>query len=78
MRMVVLEHLADAAGAFAMLFVGPEVHLGHRIEDPALDGLHAVADVGEGSRGDDGHGVRQVRLPHFVFDVDLRDSVAIQ
>ena len=32
--------------------------------------LEAVADVGEGSSDDDGHGVVEIRPPHLVFDRD--------
>src|SRR5271165_7615691 len=76
--MVVLEHLADDARALAVLLVGGHVLFTHRVEDAALHGLEAVADVGERSRRDDRHRVGEIRIPHFVFDVYLSRTIFIQ
>ena len=35
-----------------------------------MDGLEAVADVGQGAADDDRHGVVEIAAPHLVFDVD--------
>src|SRR5437660_5232690 len=45
----------------------------HRVEHAAVDGLEAVANVGQRASDDDGHRVVEVRLPHLLFDrgVDL-------
>ena len=56
-------HVADDFGALAMLDVGREVLLPHREEDAALHGLEAVADVGQGARGDDRQ--RVVEIPRL-------------
>ena len=53
---------------YARFHARPE--LVHRVEDAAVDGLEAVADVGQRAPDDDGHGVVQIGLPHFVFDRD--------
>ena len=71
--MVALEHLADDTGALAMLLGRVHAHLAHRVEDAALDRLEAVADVGQRPRGDDRHRIREIALPHFVFDVDVSE-----
>ena len=47
-----------------------EAHLAHRVQDAALHGLEAVAHVGQRARGDDRHRIREVALPHLVFDGD--------
>ena len=67
--MVVLEHLAHDAGA---LVVGPVVEQAlaqHRVEDPALHGLEAVAGVGQRARDDDRHRIVDVGRLHDVGDV---------
>ncbi len=46
-RVKALQHLADDAGAFAVLLRGIESHLAHRVEDAPLHRLEAVAHVGE-------------------------------
>ena len=69
-RVIALEHLADDAGALAVLLGRIEAHLAHRVQDAALHGLEAVAHVGERARRDDGHGIGEVALPHLVFDGD--------
>ena len=41
----------------------------HREEDAAVNGLEAVADVGEGAPDDNGHGVVDVGGLHLRADV---------
>ena len=77
-RMVALEHLADDTGALAVLLGGFEAHLAHRVEDAPLNGLEAVAHVGQRPRGDDRHRIREIALPHLIFDVDLRYDIVVQ
>ena len=77
MRVVALEHLADDTGALAVLLVGVHAHLAHRVEDAPLHRLEAVAHVGKRARGNDGHRIREIALPHLIFDVDLRDDVVV-
>ena len=77
-RMVALEHLADDTGALAVLLARVESHLAHRVEDAALHGLEAVAHVGKRARGDDRHRIREIALPHLVFDVDLCYDIVVQ
>ena len=69
-RVVALEHLADDAGGLAVLLGRVEPHLAHRVQNPPLHGLEAVAHVGKGPRSDDRHGIGEVALPHLVFDGD--------
>ena len=61
---------ADDLGALGVFLVGLETHLLHGVEDAAVDGLEAVADVGQGAADDDGHGVVQVGPSHLLFKVD--------
>jgi hypothetical protein len=77
-RVVALEDFADDAGALAVLFIRREVHFAHRVEDAALHGFEAVANVGKGARSDDRHRIREVALAHLVFDVYLGNSISVQ
>ena len=52
-RVVVAHHVADHLRALAVLGVGGQVLLPHRVEDAALHRLEAVAHVGQRARGDD-------------------------
>ena len=65
--------LADDAGGLHVPAVGAQAHVVHRVEDPALHRLQAVAGVGEGPGVDDRVGVLQEAGPHLVADVDVDD-----
>ena len=66
-RVVAAHHVADDLGALAVLGVGGQVLLPHRVEDAALHRLEAVAHVGQRARGDDRQRVVQVAaLRRFV------------
>ena len=72
-RMVVAHHVADDLGALAMLGVGREVLLPHRVEDAALHRLEPVAHVGQRARRDDRERVVEIaRLRRFVQRYDRR------
>ena len=59
-RMVVAHHVADDLRALAVLGVGGQVLLPHRVEDAALHRLEPVAHVRQRTRGDDRQRVVQV------------------
>src|SRR6202011_3401676 len=50
--------------------VGLQPHLLHCKKNAAMDGLHAVADVGKSAADDHRHGVVEVRPLHLLFNVD--------
>ena len=65
--MEVAHHVADHGGALAVLAVGRQVLLPHRVEDAPLHRLEAVAHVGQRARRDHRQRVIQVsRLRRFV------------
>ena len=72
-RVVLAHHLADDRGALPVGAGGGQPHLPHRVQDPAMDGLQAVADVGQRTRHDDAHRVIEVRDAHLVLDPDGSD-----
>ena len=59
-RVVAAHHVANHLRALAVLDVGGQVLLPHRVEDAALHRLEAVAHVGQRPRGDDRQRVVQV------------------
>ena len=67
---VVAHDVADDLGGLGVLLVELEAHLLHAVEDAAVDGLEAVADIGQGAADDDRHGVVEVGPAHLVFDID--------
>src|SRR5262249_35660262 len=69
-RVEVLHGFAHDAGALAVARGGAEPHLLHRVEHPPMNGLEAVADIGQRPPDDDGHGVVEIGPPHLVFDGD--------
>ena len=75
-RVVLAHDVADDAGGLHVPAVGAQAHLAHRVEDPALHRLEAVAHVGQGPRVDDRHGVLEERVLHLEPDVDV-DDVAV-
>ena len=76
-RVVLAHHLADDRGALAIRAGGRQAHLAHRVQDPAVDRLEAVADVGQGARHDDAHRVVEVADPHLVLDADRSDVAQV-
>ncbi len=65
--------LAHRLGALGVGAVGAEVLLVHRVQDAAVHRLEAVADVGQGPRHDDRHGVLEERALHLLLDLDGLD-----
>src|SRR4051812_9330513 len=66
-------HLAHDAGALHVSAVGPQVHVVHRVEDPALHRLQPVSGVGQRTGVDDGVGVLEERRLHLLLDVGVED-----
>jgi len=62
--------VANDLGGLGVLLVELEAHLLHSIEDAAVDGLEAVAHVGEGAADDDRHGVVEIAAAHLLFNID--------
>ena len=69
-RMIIAGSIAADFGALAVAAIGGQAEIVHRHQDAALHGLQAVAHVGQRARDDHAHGVVEVRLAHFGFDID--------
>ncbi len=70
---VVAHHVADDLGALDVRALGAQAPVVHAVEDPPVDGLQAVAGVGQGPRNDDGHRVVHEGPRHLLLDLDRLD-----
>ena len=70
MRVKVAHDLPDDLGALAIGLVGRQPHLPHAVQDPAMDRLESIPNVGKGTPDDHAHGIVQVGAPHLLFNVD--------
>ncbi len=77
-RVVVAHHLADDAGALHARPVRLEPELGHRVEDPAVDGLEAVAHVGQRARDDRRHRVVEEARAHLCLELARLDAAGAE
>ena len=67
-RMIFTDHVADGARRLAVRLVALEPVLVHRVENPAMHRLQAVARIGQRPRHDHAHGVIEVAALHLVED----------
>ena len=72
-RVVLADDVADDARGFLVGLVPVVAELAHGVQDAAVHGLQAVADVGQRAADDDAHRVVEVRLAHLVFEIDGKD-----
>jgi hypothetical protein len=71
-RVILAEHVADDRRGFPRPRTRRQVQvLEHRVEDAALDGLQAVADVRERARGDDRERVVEIPLLGGFLEVGV-------
>ncbi len=71
---VLAHHLADDERALAVRAVGLQAEIVHRVEHPAMDGLHPVADVGQRPADDHAHRVVEVGRAHLLRERALVDT----
>jgi hypothetical protein len=76
-RVVLTHDLADDARALVVAAVGTVAPVIHRVDDPAVHGLHPVAHVGKRTTDDDRHRVVDVAALHLQVDVDRLDAVGL-
>jgi len=57
---IAAHHVAHDLGALAVLRVGGQILLPHRVEDAALNRLESVAHIGQRARCDDGQRVVEI------------------
>ena len=76
-RVVLAHDLADDAAALVEAAVGAVAAVVHRVDDPAVHRLEAVAHVGQRAAHDDAHGVLDVRPLHLGVEVDRLGAVRL-
>ena len=75
---VVTHDLTDDAGGLGERGGGAVSAVVHGVQDATVDGLEAVAHVGQGSPDDDAHGVVEVGALHLLLQVDLADALGVR
>ncbi len=72
-RMIFTHHVADETRRLAIGLAGDEAAFLRAVEDAAMDGLQAVAHVGQRAADDHRHGVVEIARLHLVDDRDGGD-----
>jgi hypothetical protein len=67
-RVELAHHVADDARRLRVRAVRLQAVLVHREQHAAVDGLQAVADVGQRAPDDDGHRVIEIRRAHLLLE----------
>ena len=75
-RVVLPQHRAHGIRTFAVRLIGVQVLFKHRIQDPAVYRLEAVAHVRQCPRYDDRHGIGQKGFLHFLLDIYIPNAPA--
>ena len=75
---ILAHHFPDNTGRLLVGLVARIAHLPHGEEGTSVDGLEAVARIGDCPPDDHGHRVVDVRDPHLVLDLDRHPSVRYQ
>ena len=69
--------VANYPSALAVRGIGPDAHAEHGVEDPPLDRLEPVTDVGDSPRRDDRQRVGEEGLLHLLRDGDIDDLAGV-
>src|SRR5699024_3483190 len=75
MGMVPTQNIAHGGGALAVGLVLGEAVFIHGVEDAPVDGLEAVADVGQRPADDDRHGIVDVGVLHLLHQLGFYDRL---
>src|SRR5690606_40821882 len=74
---VLADHVADGARGLLGLGAGVEAELAHRVDDPPLHRLQAVADEGQGAVEDHVHRIVEVGALGVLAKRDLLEAVEV-
>jgi len=77
MGVVLAQHVADDAGAFAVGAIWGQPQLMHREQDAPLNRFEAIAGIGQGPSHDHAHGVFQVRALHLLMQLNRLDTTLV-
>ena len=78
MRMIFTHYLSDCIGGLFMGFVGGVAHFIHSEQHAAVNGLHTVAHIREGTGYNHRHRIVDVGRFHLVFNIDLDNTIFFQ
>jgi len=76
-RVVLAHHLADDLRALDVLAAGLQAEFVHHVQNTAVNGLEAVAYVGQGAHDDHRHGVVEIRRAHLLLEPAGLDVAAV-
>ncbi len=74
-RVELAHHLADHPCTLHVPAIGPQTHVVHLVQDPAVHRLHPVPCVGKRPGVDHRVGVLQEGALHLIDDVDVQDAL---
>ena len=74
-RVILAEHIAHDAGAFAVRPIRCQAQFVHRVEDAALHRLEAIAGIGQGPTHDHAHRVLEVGALHLLMQGDRLNAL---
>ena len=76
-RVELTEHVADDSRRLTVRFVRIEIQfVTHVVQNPAVNGFHAVPHIRKRTGHDDRHRIIDVGRFHLLFDIDFDDSFA--
>ncbi len=78
MGMVLAHAITDDPGALHVRPVRLQAEVLHRVEDAPVDGLEAVADIGQSAPDDHAHRVIHVRGAHLLYELAILDVPVAQ
>jgi hypothetical protein len=76
MWVVLAENVTDYGGGLLIPAARYEAQFVHGIEDPAMDRLEPVTNIGQRPRNDDAHRIVDERLLHLLFDEPGQNTFA--
>ena len=74
-RMILTQHVAHDTRALAERLIGGHAQLVHGVQDTAMNGLEAVAHIGQRAVDNYGHGVGYEALFHLLFQIYRNQAI---
>ena len=78
MGMVPAQHIAHGGGRFPVGLVRRQVVLVHGVKNAPVHRFQTVPHIGQGPADDDAHGVIDVGLAHFLFQIYIDNRLALK
>jgi hypothetical protein len=65
--------VTDDAGGFLIRFIPVIAQFAHGEQRPPMHRFESIAHIRQRPADDHAHGVIEIRLPHFVFEIDRKN-----